>query len=448
VSACGWTLARTASTYSRHVLPLAASPRPSPLRQLGGRSLALDVSIAVVLTAFLVFHGYIFAALPQTGAPAATALTWVSGVAMCLALAVRRIVPLTVLVVVAVAFSVYGFSGGLDVFGSNIALFLATVTAGSHGRAPARDRVRAVVIAGLFGTVFYAIARPGTVDAGLYALLAGQVYAVALNVFYFLAAWVLGDQIRLRHQREAELTARTAELAARTAELEQERERTAEQAATAERLRLARELHDVLGHHVSVVGVQAAAAGRIVHRDPDRAAVALTSIEHASRQAVSELQRVLRLLRSDEGTGPGGLAVRARLDALARELRGAGLEVTCQVQGLETLPTEIDLAVGRVVQEALTNVLRHAGPGTSAWVRLVGHDDRVEVEVVDDARGTPVPGTGEVGSGSGLTGMRERVELHGGRFSAGPVSPRGFRVRAELPLPAVEPAAMWGEVAP
>jgi signal transduction histidine kinase len=157
---------------------------------------------------------------------------------------------------------------------------------------------------------------------------------------------------------------------------------------------------------------------------------------------VSELQRVLRLLRADDTAGPGSLAVGARLDAMARELRAAGLEVTCQTTGVPALPTEIDLAVGRVVQEALTNVLRHAGPGTSVWVRLVGHDDRVEVEVVDDGRGTTVPGAARAGTGSGLTGMRERVELHGGRFTAGRVAPRGFRVHAQLPLPTVETAAL------
>jgi signal transduction histidine kinase len=422
------------------VVTLDADVRPAPLRRLGGRPLALDVAVALVLTGFLVVNGYLFTQLQIPDAPPTSTLTWVSGVAMCLALAFRRAYPLSVLVVVAVAFSVYGFSGGLDVFGSNIALFLATVTAGSHGRAPHRDRVRAVVIAGLFATVFYAIGRGTGIDAGLYALVVGQVYAVALNVFYFAAAWVFGDQIRTRREREAELSARTAELAARTAELEQERERTAEQATTAERLRMARELHDVLGHHVSVVGVQAAAAGRIVHRDPDRAAEALASIEGSSRQAVTELQRVLRLLRADGTTGPGSLAVGARLDAMARELRAAGLEVTCQTAGVPELPTEIDLAVGRVVQEALTNVLRHAGPGTSVWVRLVGHDDRVEVEVVDDGRGTAVPGASDAGSGSGLTGMRERVELHGGRFRAGRAAPRGFQVHAEVPLPVVEVA--------
>jgi signal transduction histidine kinase len=429
------------------VVTLDADVPPAPLRRLGGRSLALDVAVALVLTGFLVVNGYLFTQLQLPDAPPTSTLTWVSGVVMCLALAFRRAYPLTVLVVVAVAFSVYGFSGGLDVFGSNIALFLATVTAGSHGRAPYRDRVRAVVIAGLFATVFYAIGRGTGIDAGLYALVVGQVYAVALNVFYFGAAWVFGDQIRTRREREAELSARTAELAARTAELEQERERTAEQATTAERLRMARELHDVLGHHVSVVGVQAAAAGRIVHRDPDRAAEALASIEGSSRQAVTELQRVLRLLRADGTSGPGSLAVGARLDAMARELRAAGLEVTCQTTGVPALPTEIDLAVGRVVQEALTNVLRHAGPGTSAWVRLVGHDDRVEVEVVDDGRGTAVPGAADAGSGSGLTGMRERVELHGGRFRAGRAAPRGFRVHAEVPLPEVEAPLPATEVA-
>lgn len=408
----------------------------SPLRRVSRRDVALDTLIAAILTAMLLLNGAVVPAIGIPDLPSATAVTWASGIVMCLALVVRRVAPLTVLVVVAVTFTVYGFSGGLDTFGSNIALFLAVVTAGSHGRGRARNVVRGVVIAGLFGTLFYLFAEQTQAGEGLYRLHIGQLYGIALNTFYFAAAWIFGDQIRQRRDREAELTARTAELAARTVELEHERQRTAEQATTAERLRLARELHDVLGHHVSVMGVQAAAARRVLGRHPDQATETLLAIEGSSRQAVTELQRVLQLLRPEDDGAVPALAVEARLDGLSQELRRAGIEVTCHARDLPRLPTEIDLAVGRVIQEALTNVLRHSGPGTSAWVRLVGCSDRVEVEVVDDGRGTPI---GERhGGGNGLTGMRERVELHGGRFSAERVRRGGYRVHASIPLPPVD----------
>ncbi|WP_052665026.1 sensor histidine kinase [Nitriliruptor alkaliphilus] len=408
------------------------APDASPSPRVSGRGLALDAMLAAILTGLLIVNGAVLPELGIVELPTPTAVTWTSGVVMCATLAFRRLAPLSVLVVVAVTFSVYGFNGGLDTFGSNIALFLAVVTAGSHGRAVARDVVRGVVIAGLFGTLFWAFVRGTGIDAGLYRMLIGQIYAVALNVFYFAAAWILGDQVRQRGEREHELSTRTSELAARTVELEHERQRTAEQAATSERLRLARELHDVLGHHVSVMGVQAAAARRVLARDPERASAALEAIEGSSRHAVTELQRVLQLLRSDDDQAAPALTVQARLDGLARELRRAGVEVTCQVAGLPPLPTEIDLAVGRVVQEALTNVLRHSGPGTSAWVRLHAAGTDVEVEVVDDGRGTPL--VERHGGGTGLTGMRERVELHGGRFAADRVRRGGYRVHASIPL--------------
>lgn len=409
--------------------------------------MALDALIAAILTAMLLLNGAVVPSLGLPDLPSPTAVTWASGIVMCAALTFRRLAPLVVLVVVAVTFTVYGFSGGLDTLGSNVALFLAMVTAGSHGRGRARNVVRGLVIAGLFATLFYIFAEQTQAGEGLYGQHVGQLYGIALNTFYFAAAWIFGDQIRQRRDREAELTSRTAELAARTVELEHERQRTAEQATTAERLRLARELHDVLGHHVSVMGVQAAAARRILGRHPDQAIETLRAIEGSSRQAVTELQRVLQLLRPEDDGAVSALTVEARLEGLSQELRRAGIEVTCHARDLPRLPTEIDLAVGRVIQEALTNVLRHSGPGTSAWVRLAGLPDRVEVEVVDDGRGTPI---GERhGGGSGLTGMRERVELHGGRFSAERVRRGGYRVHASIPLPRVDddPAATTAEAA-
>lgn len=425
----------------------AATPDPPrrPWRQLGPRGWALDVGIAVVLAGLLIANGVL---IRQIGAAQGLDLpgtvSFVSGTVMCLLLVVRRLYPLTVLVGVAVAFTIYGFNQGYDAMGSSIALFVATVSAGSHGRAGARDVVRGAVIAALFGTIFYAFLIADRAGMPALTVWFGQAYAVVLNLFYFAAGWVFGDQIRLRRQRDDDLSRRTAELTARTVELEAERELSEARAADAERLRIARELHDVLGHHVSVMGVQAGAARRVLDQgDQHRASESLAAIEGSSRQAVTELQRVLRLLR-EEADQRQPLGHLGRIEELAQELRRAGLSVTTQLGELPPLPVELDLAAVRVVQESLTNALRHAGPGSSVWVRVTVSEDAIELEISDDGRGTPLTdlhgGPGRAGPpdgvvrGSGLRGMRERVELHGGRFEAGPTGARGWRVRASIPV--------------
>ncbi|GGI03853.1 sensor histidine kinase [Egicoccus halophilus] len=401
---------------------------------LSRRQWAVDTGIAVVLAGLLVSAVWLNARTADLTAFPPNRWTYVSGALLCLVLVLRRRAPLTTLVVAGIAFTVFRLTNGYDAGASTVALFLALAAAGTYGGAH-RDQVRGIAVAGLMALVVWSLFAQRFLLADYSAVFALQAYSVALNVFFFGAGWVLGDQQRVRREREADLAARTAELTARSLELEEERQRTAEKAATEERLRLARELHDVLGHHVSVMGVQAAAARRILPRDPDRATEALAAIEHSSRQAVTGLQRVLELLRTDDRDVGGGLRIGQRLDVLAEELRTAGLSVTVQATELPPLPTEIDLALGRVVQEALTNTLRHAGPGSSAWVRLAATPTAVEVEVIDDAGGEPLLAAARAGSGSGLRGMRERVELHGGRFTCGPTRPRGFRVEAWLPLP-------------
>jgi signal transduction histidine kinase len=419
----------------------------SPWRRVGRRGLALDGLIAVVLAGLLVANGVLILQIgEEQGLAPPGVVSFVSGVVMCLALVARRVYPLTVFVVVSVLFTVYGFNQGYDALGSSIALFLAAVAAGSHGRAVVRDWARGLVIAGLFGTIFYAIREAEQVGMPALATWFGPIYSIVLNLFYFGAAWVLGDQIRLRYQRDVDLSRRTEQLSARTRELEAERERSAEQAAVTERLRIAGELHDVLGHHLSVMGVQAGAARRVLARDPADAAEALSAIEGSSRQAVTELQRVLQLLREHDDERRGPLGALGRLDDLADEVRQAGLLVTVQVGTLPPLPTDVDLAAVRVVQESLTNSLRHAGPGSSVWIKVRVVDDVIDLEVGDDGRGIPVAdhrdddGRG-TSRGTGLRGMRERVELHGGTFAAGPAAPRGWKVTARIPLGEDAPAA-------
>jgi signal transduction histidine kinase len=209
-----------------------------------------------------------------------------------------------------------------------------------------------------------------------------------------------------------------------------------------ERLRIARELHDVVAHHVSVMGVQAAGARRILDKDPAQAARALAAIESTSREAVGELQRLLGMLRSTDDAAPTeGRPGVGQLAALATASRDAGLPVELLVEGIppDSLSATLDLSIYRIVQEALTNARKHGGPGTRAEVRVRFAQRSVEVVVSDDgaaavpsAGGTTRPASD--GGGRGIVGMRERVGLFGGELTAGPRAEGGFVVRAVLPM--------------
>jgi signal transduction histidine kinase len=236
-----------------------------------------------------------------------------------------------------------------------------------------------------------------------------------------VAAWLLGDNLRTRR-------AYLRELEARAERLEREREENVRRAAAEEQARIARELHDVLAHNVSVMVVQAAAANDVFEAQPQRAREALQAIERTGRSALTELRRLLGSVRTPatEFAPQPGLA---GLDVLVEGVRAAGLPVKLEVEGeLDDLPTGLDLSAYRIVQEALTNAIRHAD-ASLAEVRVRRTSDGVELEVVDDGVGP----TGN-GRGQGLIGMRERASLVGGEVEAGPKPGGGFRVKAKLPL--------------
>ncbi|HET9558335.1 MAG TPA: sensor histidine kinase, partial [Actinomycetota bacterium] len=204
---------------------------------------------------------------------------------------------------------------------------------------------------------------------------------------------------------------------------------------TEERLRIARELHDVVSHTIGLISVQAGVAAHLLHRRPDKAADSLAAIRQASDEALGELHAMLGVLRQGDGGGRAPLAPApglAELDALIAQAAGAGIEVKVAVEGEpRRLPSAVDLACYRVVQESLTNVVRHAG-ASQAEVTVTHHDDRVVVEVLDD--GAAPSGNGAVGSGQGIPGMRERARALGGSLEAGPRPGGGFRVQASLPV--------------
>jgi len=213
--------------------------------------------------------------------------------------------------------------------------------------------------------------------------------------------------------------------------LEADRERRAREAVEAERLRIARELHDVVAHSVSVMVVQAAAAEQLVSRDPSAAAGSLRAIQRTGREALRDMRHLVEILRVPGDAMPDRPSL-AQLDDLAAGMGRAGLAVDVEVRGdPRDLPPAIDLSAYRILQEALTNVLKHA-VAARAHVRIAYTPDAIDLEVEDDGHG---PSGAQSGGGRGLTGMRERVALYGGTLDAGPSEAGGYRVRARLPLP-------------
>jgi signal transduction histidine kinase len=246
------------------------------------------------------------------------------------------------------------------------------------------------------------------------------------------AAWLLGH---FAHNYRAY----AARLEERTAELEQAREELARRAVTEERLRLARELHDVVAHAMSVIAVQSGVGTHVADSQPEQVGKALAAIEATSRSALTELRRLLGVLRQDSEPQASLAPVPglANLDVLLAEVAEAGLAVRLRVEGAPApLPAGVDLSAYRIVQEALTNVIKHAGPG-HAQVTIRYGDREVAVEVTDDGRGVAaVAGDGGKGTGHGLIGMAERVAAFGGDLEVGPRPGGGFRVAARLPLAA------------
>jgi signal transduction histidine kinase len=217
--------------------------------------------------------------------------------------------------------------------------------------------------------------------------------------------------------------------------LDREREETARLAVVAERMRIARDLHDSAGHGVTAISLQAAAGKSALDDGPDveEARSVFEEIKRTAKSTMEDMRKLLGLLRpSDAGEIEHGRVSLSHLDQMVAECRAAGLTVTVNRTGDEVgLPPIVDQAAYRITQEALTNVLKHAGPSAAAIVRLAFDPNGVEVEVTDDGRGRT--GGVAIGSRKGLIGMRERVELFGGRFSAGPMESGGFRVFARLP---------------
>jgi signal transduction histidine kinase len=258
-------------------------------------------------------------------------------------------------------------------------------------------------------------------------LAVGRQIIVALVIFCgtALVAWVLGDSMRYRR-------AYYAALEERAARLEREADAQAQIATATERARIARELHDVIAHHVSVMVVQADGAGYALDGNPERARRALAAISATGRQTLTEMRRLLGLLRSGDArtqlTPQPGLG---QLRELVEQARSAGMSVSLTQQGApHPLSEGAELAAYRVVQESLTNTRKHGGLAAAASIILRYDPDGLVVQVSDNGRGDTTAGDG---IGHGLAGMRERVEMYGGTVTAGPLPEGGYQVTAQIP---------------
>ncbi len=255
---------------------------------------------------------------------------------------------------------------------------------------------------------------------------------VTTDVFAIVLPWALGRMVRERGVRERAYR-ETAE------RIDAGRELHAHEAAYGERARIARELHDVIAHSVSVMVIQAGAARTVMDAEPERAEASLRSVERAGREALAEMRRLLGVL--DGQKDPRALAPQpglADIQALLVLTRASGLNADLLVDGEPAvLPPALDLCAYRIVQEALTNAIKHAAPA-SAEVRVRWGEDALELEISDDGRGAGA--VNGASGGHGIAGMRERAALHGGSVDAGPGPEGGFTVHAHLPL-AAEAAA-------
>ena len=332
-------------------------------------------------------------------------------------LAWRRRMPFDVLILVGVssvlieALHYYVASGGI---GAMIALY----SVGAH--TPDRRRSQFGLAFALVGTtIVYASAPSGFELGGLIS-----------NYILFATAWILGDNLQTRR-------AYVRSLEERAVLSEAAMQEEARQAVNAERTRIARELHDVVAHSVSVMVVQAGAARRVLDKEPDRASEAMASIESTGRQSLNELRRLLGMLREADGTATGRVPQPSieHIDTLVAQTRDAGLPVTLEIEGEpRPLAPGVDLSAYRIVQEALTNAIKHAGPA-EAEVRLCYGADTLELVISDDGRGADGEEVERTGTpGHGLVGMRERVSLFGGDLQVGNRPGGGFTVRATLPL--------------
>jgi signal transduction histidine kinase len=385
--------------------------------------LLLDLVVVAVITVL---------ALADVASASAENLAWersADGLAYaivltgCIAMFWRRRIPITVLLLVTAALIVFwlrGHGAYLSVLG-----LPALYAVGAHAEH------RRLAWWAMIGSC---VALMVTASVSLLDRPDGFGYPTALSMLAFLiAASAAGTIIRNRERIFVDTERRAAAA-------EADRLAEAQRAVLRERSRIAREMHDVVAHSMSVVAVQAAAGREIVHDNPDKAAEVFARIESVGRESLTELRRMLGVLR-ESGEDDASLAPQpgiADIAAAVAESTATGVPTDLVIEGAQRpLGPGVELAAYRIVQEALTNVRKHAGGTASATVRLAYGSHDLVVEITDDGRGAATSLAG-LGTGHGLIGMRERVEIYGGEFASGPRPGGGYSVRATLPIAGVE----------
>ena len=332
-----------------------------------------------------------------------------------LTLAWRRKYPVVTLVVVVGAFSIdrgLNYPSSWAVFGIAIAIY--TIGAELSAR-------RSLIVGGITIGVVVVWTAVGVMTTSL----PGSVILTISG--FMLLPFVLGREARRREQRALEYEARAIRA-------EFDREMRATEAVRLEQARIARELHDVVAHEVTLMTIQAAAANRVLEVSPHEAREAMLTVEEAGHRALTEMRRLLSLLRSGSESDLGPQPGLDDLAILAKQLGEAGLVVDLAVEGEQRiLPIGVDVNAYRIIQESLANTVKHGGPGAKAGVVVHYGEDELSIAVCDDGRGA-AEGLSRNGTGQGIIGMKERVALLDGTLEAGPKSGGGYRVRGRIPL--------------
>jgi signal transduction histidine kinase len=333
-----------------------------------------------------------------------------------LPIAARSVAPLGALTVSVAAISLHIAIGYEGVPAGTFAALVILYSAASL--TDIRQGIIAALITAAGITIYFATDRGDP----------GPTQAVTTYATY-AAGWGLGMYARSRREY-------TNVVEERASLLEREREARAREAVADERARIARELHDMVGHALNLIVIQSGGAQRVFQSKPELARDSLASIESTGRQALMDMERMLGILRGTE-EADGALSPQpglSHVEDLAAQVSQAGLPVEVTVEGTPvTLPSSVDLSAYRIIQEALTNALKHAGPA-HASVKIRHGPDSLELEITDDGQGASGEGAGDDQGGRGLIGMRERVGLFGGELSVGPQPGGGFRVHVRLPL--------------
>ena len=420
-----------------HTMP--GRPRRPAEPQLRDSSRTVDLLTVLLLA--------VFVAIPSLIGGLGTATTGygaffgaLASIAMPAALFWRRTRPVPSAVVVYAA-ALLHFATGAPLIVADVLIFVALYSVTVYGPVWAG---RTALVSAIFGGLLLATWINGTSGPGLTGdfwlplspenLLAIAVIGGLVGVAC-LFVWSMGLVRRSR-------LAHTETLAERAQRLEIERDQQAQIATAAERSRIAREMHDVVAHSLSVVIAQADGGRYAAAADPDAAVRALTTIADTGRAALADMRKILGVLRAPGGEdeAPGATMpqpIDADLDTLVEQMRSSGLDVSLiRVGDARQLPPGLGLTVYRICQEALTNVLKHGGPAASATVLLQWAPQRIVVQIEDTGRGAAASNDG---AGHGLLGMRERVMLFGGTLETGAKPGGGYRVRAEIPLPGVAP---------